>query len=171
MSGEPTGHRWRVLGQLAADRSMPFVCVKPSMTSWARRTEALSRAPGVLGRDPPRQQRVRGRVKSTKTRPGNPYLQGALGVAALSAAQSKNTYFGVKYRRIASRRGPMKAIVAIERAVLVAIWNMARTGELYNDPGPDFYTRLHPDKAKRRALDQLRAMGCDVTLRPLEAAG
>lgn len=24
---EPTGHRWRVLGQLAADRGMPFVCV------------------------------------------------------------------------------------------------------------------------------------------------
>jgi transposase len=23
---EPTGHRWRVLGQLAADRAMPFVC-------------------------------------------------------------------------------------------------------------------------------------------------
>src|SRR5271169_40956 len=26
---EPTGHRWRVLGQLAADRGMPFVCVQP----------------------------------------------------------------------------------------------------------------------------------------------
>lgn len=23
---EPTGHRWRVLGQLATDRGMPFVC-------------------------------------------------------------------------------------------------------------------------------------------------
>ena len=23
---EPTGHRWRVLGQLAAERDMPFVC-------------------------------------------------------------------------------------------------------------------------------------------------
>jgi transposase len=26
---EPTGHRWRVLGQLAADRGMPLVCVQP----------------------------------------------------------------------------------------------------------------------------------------------
>jgi transposase len=26
---EPTGHRWRVLGQLAADRGMAFVCVRP----------------------------------------------------------------------------------------------------------------------------------------------
>src|SRR5215469_3746124 len=39
---EPTGHRWRVLSQLAADRSMPFVCVQPVVTSWSRRTEDLT---------------------------------------------------------------------------------------------------------------------------------
>ena len=39
---EPTGHRWRVLGQLAADRSMLFVCVQPMLTSWARRSEDLT---------------------------------------------------------------------------------------------------------------------------------
>jgi len=42
ISCEPTGHRWRVLGQLAADRSMPFVCVQPIQTSWARRSEDLT---------------------------------------------------------------------------------------------------------------------------------
>jgi len=107
-----------------------------------------------------------GRVKSTKTRPGNPYLKGALGVAAMSAARSKNTYLGVKYRRIASRRGPMKAMVAVEHAMLTAIWNMTATGALYDDPGPDFYTRRNPDKAKRRAIEQLRVMGYTVTLEP-----
>jgi len=111
-----------------------------------------------------------GRIKSTKTRPGNPYLKGALGIAALSAARSHDTYLAAKYRRIASRRGPMKAIVAVEHAILVAIWNMARTGELYNDPGVDFYTRRNPDRAKRRALDLLHAMGYDVTLSPMDAA-
>jgi transposase len=39
---EPTGHRWRVLGQLAAERGMPFVCVQPMQTSWARRSEDLT---------------------------------------------------------------------------------------------------------------------------------
>jgi Transposase len=39
---EPTGHRWRVLGQLAADRSMPYVCVQPMLSSWARRSEDLT---------------------------------------------------------------------------------------------------------------------------------
>jgi transposase len=42
VSCEPTGHRWRVLAQLAADRSMPFVCVQPMVTSWSRRTEDLT---------------------------------------------------------------------------------------------------------------------------------
>src|SRR4051812_26099589 len=41
VSCEPTGHRWRVLGQLA-DRSMPFVCVQPAQTWWSRRSEDLT---------------------------------------------------------------------------------------------------------------------------------
>jgi transposase len=39
---EPTGHRWRVLGQLAAERGMAFVCVQPAVTAWARRSEDLT---------------------------------------------------------------------------------------------------------------------------------
>ena len=39
---EPTGHRWRVLGQLATERGLAFVCVQPMLTSWARRSEDLT---------------------------------------------------------------------------------------------------------------------------------
>ena len=112
-----------------------------------------------------------GRIKSTKTRPGNPYLKGALGIAAMSAARSHDTFLAAKYRRIASRRGPIKAVVALEHATLIAIWHMLTNGDFYIDPGGDYYTRLHPDKTKQRALNQLRQMGYDVTLKPLQAAG
>lgn len=105
-----------------------------------------------------------GKTKSSRTRPGNPYLQGALGTAAMSCAQHPDTFLGARYRRIAARRGPMKANVAIQRTILVTIWHMAHTGALYDDPGADYYTRLHPERAKRRALHQLEAMGYDVTL-------
>jgi transposase len=105
-----------------------------------------------------------GRVKSTKTRPGNPYLQGALGTAAMVCARNPESYLGARYRRIASRRGPMKANVAIQHSMLTAIWHMGRTGTLYDDPGADFFTRLHPERAKRRALHQLETMGYHVTL-------
>lgn len=112
-----------------------------------------------------------GRIKSTHTRPGNPYLKGALGIAAMSAARSQDTYLAAKYRRIAARRGPVKAIVAVEHAMLIAIWNMLTTGTVYSDQGGDFYARLNPDRAKNRALDQLRKMGYAVTLNPLADAG
>lgn len=42
ISCEPTGHRWRVLSQLAENRSMPFVCVQPTQTFHARRAEDLT---------------------------------------------------------------------------------------------------------------------------------
>ena len=105
-----------------------------------------------------------GRVKSTKTRPGNPYLQGALGAAAMSVAKSPNTYLGARYRRIASRRGPMKANVAIQHKMLTIIWHMATAGTLYDDPGADYFSSLHPERAKNRALHQLEEMGYTVTL-------
>ena len=43
---------------------------------------------------------------------------------------------------------------------------MGTNGTLYDDPGADFYTRLHPDKAKHHAIEQLRPMGYTVTLEP-----
>ena len=39
---EPTGHRWRVLGQLADQRGMPLVCVQPAVSAWVRKTEDLT---------------------------------------------------------------------------------------------------------------------------------
>lgn len=104
-----------------------------------------------------------GKVKSSRTRPGNPYLQGALGAAAFAAAHT-STYLGAKYRRISSRRGPMKANVAIQHAMLTAIWHMLTTGEDYEDLGSDYYTRRRPDRAKNRAVAQLQALGYNVTL-------
>src|SRR6478609_5983414 len=93
-----------------------------------------------------------GRVKSTKTRPGNSHLKGALGVAAMAATRTKNTYLSTKYRRLSARRGTVKALVAIERTILVTIWNLGTTGALYTDPGADYYTRIRPERTKQRAL-------------------
>lgn len=112
-----------------------------------------------------------GRVKSTKTRPGNRYLKGALGVGALSAARSKNTYFSAKYRRITARRGPSRALVALEHAMLTAAWHMLTTGELYRDPGADYFAGRAPAKTKARAIGQLESLGYQVILEPLQQAG
>ena len=121
-----------------------------------------------------------GRVKSAKTLPGNRHLKAALGVAALSASRSTNTYFGARFRRIAGRRpaqpGTKKsrrqsaagqtAVVALEHKMLTCAWHMLVNGAFYQDPGADYYTRHHPAKTKARAIKQLQALGYDVTLQP-----
>ena len=108
-----------------------------------------------------------GRTKSTATRPGNPYLKAALGAAALSVAHTHSTYLSAKYHRIAARRGPKKALVAVEHAILTAVWTMAHTGALYDDPGADYLTRRDPERLKARALSQLQRLGYQVTLGPI----
>jgi hypothetical protein len=40
---EPTGHRWRVLDQLAAGRRLALVCVQPLLVYRAREGEDLTR--------------------------------------------------------------------------------------------------------------------------------
>ncbi len=55
-------------------------------------------------------------------------------------------------------------MVARDSAMLTAIWHMGTTSTLYDDPGADYFTRLNPDRAKKRALHQLEAMGYQVPL-------
>ncbi|MDP9821034.1 transposase [Nocardioides massiliensis] len=114
----------------------------------------------------PGQNESAGRKKQGTTRPGDSYLKGALGSAALAASKSKNTYLAARYRRIAARRGRLRAIVAIERSILTSVWHMLTDDVAYRDLGADHYQLSHPDQIKRRALKQLRALGLEVELRP-----
>jgi transposase len=126
-----------------------------------------------------------GRIKSASIRPGNRHLKAALGIAALSAARSKNTYYSARYRRIAGSHRPLQkrknknqrsapagqiAQVAIEHKMLTDAYNMLVNGAFYSDPGPDYYTRHHPGKTKAKALKQLEALGYHVILEPLTDA-
>lgn len=106
-----------------------------------------------------------GRVKPAKARPGNKHLKAALGNAAESAARSKGSYLSAKFTRIVRRRGKKRALVAVERSILAAIWHMGTTGEVYTDLGADYHQRRAPERTKRHAIAQLKALGYDVTLK------
>jgi transposase len=118
----------------------------------------------------PSQNESAGRVKSTKTRPGDKYLKGYLGAAALSLSRSNSTYLSVKFRRIQARAGTLKAVVAIEHTLLVIIWNMLSTGELYTELGVNYRQTRDPDKIKNRAIRRLEALGYDVEVTPTAVA-
>ncbi len=59
---------------------------------------------------------------------------------------------------------PVRANVAVQRALLVTIWNIATTATAYRDPGGDYFTRLNPQKARSNVVRQLEAMGYHLTL-------
>ncbi|MGW3563326.1 transposase, partial [Streptomyces sp. NPDC000941] len=111
-----------------------------------------------------------GRTKNTKVRPGNPYLKGALGLAAFGAVRTKDTYLQARYKRLTARRGPMKALVAVEHSIITAIWHMLTDNVSYQELGGSYFTQRDPERATRRAIGQLNQLGYTVTLNPRETA-
>jgi transposase len=71
-------------------------------------------------------------------------------------------------RRIARRRGKLKAIVAIARSILVIVWHLlANRAARYHDLGPSYYdSRIDKDRKTRNHVRQLQALGFTVTLAP-----
>jgi len=112
-----------------------------------------------------------GKVRSTRVRPGNAHLKGALGMAALAATRTKDSYLQARYKRLTARRGPMKALFAVEHSIITAIWHMLTDDVPYYELGGDYFTRRDPERAARRAVTRLNELGYRVTLDPLEATG
>ena len=111
-----------------------------------------------------------GKRRSGKTGTGNKWLRATLTEAALAATRTKNSYLAAQYQRLRSRRGHCKALTAVDHSILTAAWHMLQTGELYRDLGGDYFTRQNPDKATKRLVRQLEALGHHVTLHPREVA-
>src|SRR3954453_3256601 len=111
-----------------------------------------------------------GKRRSGRTRKGAKWLRATLTEAALAAARTKHTYLAAQYQRLRGRRGHSKAVTAVAHSILTAAWHMLHTGELYRDPGGDYYTRQNPDRTTKRLIRQLEALGHHVTLEPQDVA-
>jgi transposase len=105
--------------------------------------------------------------KTGKTPKGNPYLKGVLGQAAGAAAKT-NTFLGERYRRLVKRRGKGKALVAVARSILIAVWHvLANPATRFRDLGPDYYTtRTDKERRIRNHVRQIEALGYTVTVAP-----
>jgi transposase len=107
-------------------------------------------------------------VHAGKPGKGNPYLKGALGVAAATAARGNGTFLSERYRRVVKRRGKGKALVAVARSILVIVWHLlADPTSRYQDLGADFYDRrVNTTRKINNLVRQLEALGHTVTLQP-----
>ncbi|MFC4114026.1 IS110 family transposase [Nonomuraea zeae] len=98
---------------------------------------------------------------------GNPYLKGVLGTAAVVAGRT-DTFLGERYRRIAKRRGRLRAVVAVGRSIMVIIWHLLSDPHArYRDLGSDYFlTKIDREKKARTHIRQLQALGFTVALTP-----
>ena len=112
-----------------------------------------------------------GKRKSGKTRKGDRWLTASLGVAALAALRSKDTYLAARYRRLVRRLGnKQKALVALQHSILTSVWHMLSGNIDYHELGGDYYLRRDPQRERRRAITALNKLGYVVTLNPIEPA-
>ena len=74
-----------------------------------------------------------GKKKSVRITRAGVYLKPMLVQIAHAAVKSDKTpYYKLKYERISKRRGKKRAIIAIARMILTAIFHMLSTGEVWN---------------------------------------
>jgi transposase len=105
-----------------------------------------------------------GKRASGKTRTGNRFLRTVLVQAAHAAARTKGTYLSAQYRRLSTRRGKKRAIMAVAPSMLVMAYDMIQRQAPYREAGADFFDRLQPEDTARRLVKRLEHLGYHVTL-------
>lgn len=105
-----------------------------------------------------------GKRYSTTTGKGATWLRATLQEAAWAAVRSKRSYYRVLYHRIKGRRGAKKAIVAVQHAMLVALWHMLTHRVPHRDLGVDYFDRRNTDRLRRHHVRRLERLGYNVVL-------
>lgn len=107
-----------------------------------------------------------GKKKSVRITRAGVYLKPALVQCAHAAVLSTTSpYYKKKYERIAKRRGKKRAIIAIARMMLTAIYHMLSNGEIWNPCDlykldmPQVMQEKQKEKASKQALKLLTSEG------------
>ena len=94
-----------------------------------------------------------GKKKSVRITRAGVYLKPTLVQVAHAAVKSdKSPYYKQKYERIMKRRGKKRAIIAIARMTLTAIYQILSTGEVWNPA--DLYKIDIPEPLKEKQKEK-----------------
>jgi transposase len=113
----------------------------------------------------PRNDESAGKRRSTRLRHGAMWLKTTLVQAAWSAARCKTGYLPARFRRLKSRRGPQKAIIAVAASILTAAYYILRDDVDYRDLGSDYFDFADRKKAASRLIKRLSNLGFTVEIK------
>ena len=105
-----------------------------------------------------------GKRQPTTTGKGATWLRATLQESAWAAVRSKKSYYRALYHRLKGRRGPKKAIVAVQHAMMVALWHMLKHRVRHHDLGVDYFDRRDTARVRRHHVRRLEKLGYDVVL-------
>jgi transposase len=117
----------------------------------------------------PGQDESAGKRRSGKTRKGNRWLRGALVEAAHSSTRTK-TYLAAQFRRLASRHGPKKAMVAVAHSILRIVYHLLLDEHPFEDLGEAYFDQRQRQQVSRRLKQRLERLGYRVQLEPITSA-
>jgi transposase len=109
----------------------------------------------------PRNDESAGKRRSTRVRPGAPWLKPLLVQCAWCATRARGTYLQAQYLRLRARRGQKKAVVAVAASMLTAIYHMLKNGTEYVDLGPNHFVKDRT-RAANQLIRKLGRLGFDV---------
>ena len=112
----------------------------------------------------PGQNESAGKRRSGKTRKGNRYLRATLIQAGLAATRAKGTALQARYHRVKRHRGHKKAVVAVGHQILEIAYYIMRDGVTYHELGPTYGDLRHKERAIKRHVRQLEALGVHVSI-------
>jgi len=110
-----------------------------------------------------------GKRLSGKTRKGNPWLRHVLIEVAHAASKSKDTYLAAQYRRLATRRGQQRALVALGHSSLVMVYHILSRRVPYRELGPLYFDARNRQRVQQRLVQRLERLGYSVNLQPVAA--
>ena len=108
-----------------------------------------------------------GKSKRAPTRKGNKFIRTVLVQCAWSAVKTKDCVWRTTFRRLVTRLGPRKAIVAIARRMLLAYYHILRERRPYAPPSELPLPEPIRKKVARSLANRLKSLGFEVTLKPM----
>src|SRR6266542_1904633 len=144
--------------------------VRTSAARWCWRGGALTRLRFDVGRAkqarrPTRRVRSADRAGADRAVVGTGRRRRAImGEVAWASVKRRATYFHAQFHRIARRRGPNKAVVAVAHSLLVVIYHVLQTRQPYAELGIDYFDQLDTARIQRHHVRRLEQLGYGRTL-------